>query len=224
MHAFCFVFFATAAAGQDGVSFEQAAPPGDEPPSVDSDDDAGERAASADANREDSESEDAEEDEEGGVQSILPVFRLAFGSALGFEPSGQRGFTFDLAGGVRLLLREGKHHPTLIFETGYSRRGGDFGTHDMLFAAGAGWTGKAVGIQLVETITFATQVGRHESGIRTGLRLELLMGIVGVEMAHQVTFRDPDNAHEFRVQAYLDVGLIIGVVSVLRALKGITRR
>ncbi len=161
-----------------------------------------------------------EGDDADGVQSILPVFRLAFGSALGFEPSGQRGFTFDVAGGLRLLLRKGKNHPTLIFETGYSRRGGDFGTHDMLFAAGAGWTGKVLALQLVETITFATQAGRRESGIRTGVRFELLMGIIGVEVAHQVTFRDPDNAHEFRVQAYLDVGLIIGFISILSVLRG----
>jgi len=163
-----------------------------------------------------------EEPEERGVDLVLPVFRLTFGTSRSVDPGDLRGFAFDLVLGSRLAfqpLGEVEPHTDdnarwrvgLTAEAGYSRRAGDFGTHDLTLGLGAGVYKLAIGVHLFETIAFAVD-GSGRIGARTTLRLETLWGLLHLDIGHEAGFVDGTTTHEIRAVIGVDVGFLISLV------------
>lgn len=156
---------------------------------------------------------------ERGVDLVLPIFRLAFGTSRSVEPSGLGGFAFDLVLGTRLMFQplgeddgpdNERWHPALTGELGYSRRAGDYGTHDLTLGLGVGLQKMVVGLHLVETITFPVD-GSGRFGLRTALRADVFLGLLHFELGYEAGFVDGAVTHDIRGVLGVDVGLLISV-------------
>jgi hypothetical protein len=163
---------------------------------------------------------EAEDEPATGVKLAIPVFRLAFGTAQSVEPGSLGGFAFDLVVGSRLLfqpLGEGKDSeswsPTLTGELGYSRRGGDFGSHDLTVGIGFGFQSMYLGLHLFETVTFGVD-GAGRYGLRSTARVDTIWGFLFLDLGHEVGFVDGATTHELRGLVGIDVGLLIAAITL----------
>lgn len=159
------------------------------------------------------------EEEERGLDLVIPVGRLGWGTAQSVQPGNVGGFAFDLAVGGRLLfqdLGEGdaataeRWRPSLTGELGYSRQAGDYGTHDLTVGLGFGFQTLYVGLHLFETVTFGVS-GDGRYGLRSTVRLETLMGLFFLDVGHVATFAGGTTAHDIRGVIGVDVGLLISL-------------
>jgi len=169
-----------------------------------------------------------ETDEERGVDLVLPIYRLAFGASFGVEPSARRGFTFDTVLGGRLTFQtlgasdrseNARWRPALTGEIGYSRRAGDYGTHDLTLGVGVGFQTLIVGLHLLEAITFPVD-GSGRFGARTSLRVDVFLGLVHLEIGHEAGFVDGAVTHDVRGVIGIDLGLLISLFAFAGALAG----
>lgn len=159
------------------------------------------------------------EDDERGIDLVLPVFRLAFGTAQQVDPASIGGFAFDLVLGSRLAFQpmgekesgdESQWRPVLSGELGYSRRAGGYGTHDLTLGLGFGFYKLAFGAHLYETIVFGVD-GSGRIGSRTTLRLDTLWGLFHLDLGYEIAFADAGTTHDIRGVIGVDVGLLISV-------------
>ncbi len=169
--------------------------------------------------------EDGEEEEPSGVKLAIPVFRLAFGTAQSIEPGSLGGFAFDVVVGSRLAFQplgersesedEGEWAPALTGELGYSRRGGDFGSHDLTVGIGFGFQSMYLGVHLFEAVTFGVD-GNRRFGLRTTGRVDTLWGFLFLDIGHEVGFVGGATTHEIRGLLGVDVGLLVAAISIGR--------
>lgn len=150
---------------------------------------------------------------EGGIQHVLPTGRLGFGGVATLSPDGPGSFAFDVVGGVRLLFRSGGRHPVLGAEFGYSRRGGELETHDLLLGLTAGYTSLPFGVQIAESLVIPVGEGRSGLGLRSALRVTTLFDIVGLEVAHGLNFAT--DRHELRILLNLELAQLIVLGTLL---------
>lgn len=163
---------------------------------------------------------DSEEDEESGVDMILPVGRMGWGTSRSVEPGDLAGFTFDLVLGSKLLFQElgeadgpdqQRWRPVLTGELGYTRRAGDYDElHDLTLGIGFGFSKMYGGLHLFETVVFGVS-GQSRFGLRTTLRLEFLQGLVFMDVGHEVDFTGGTSTHDIRGVIGIDIGLLVSI-------------
>lgn len=149
----------------------------------------------------------------GGFSSALPILRLGFGGLTSLGGGDGGAFAFDFVSGARFLFRTGDRHPMLGVEFGYSRRGGDFRTHDLTLGLTGGYTSNGFGMVLAESLLVAVGPGRSGVGIRSALRLSVLTDLIGFEVAHGHEFEA--KRHELRIQLLIDVGQLIFIAATV---------
>ncbi len=157
-------------------------------------------------------------DDETGVDMILPVGRLGWGTSQSVDPGDLGGFTFDLVLGSKLLFQElgevegndqQRWRPVLTGELGYTRRAGDYDElHDLTLGLGFGFSKMYGGVHLFETVVFGVS-GQSRFGLRTTVRLEALQGLVFLDVGHEVDFTGGTSTHDIRGVIGVDIGLMV---------------
>lgn len=119
-----------------------------------------------------------------------PTLRLGFGGAVYTAPEDAGGgFEFDLAAGLRIFVAgKARRLAWLTPEIGYARHGGDEvveGNYFVLGGSAAFVLGDRVGLALTTGLLLGRTAGEGGVGLRNGLRLEALFGLVGLEIGHE---------------------------------------
>lgn len=140
------------------------------------------------------------------IESHFPTLRLAFGAGLLPDTDDEARVLLDLhIGGQLAFWHRGTFNIEFVPEMGYAffGNGDELAGHYGVGAIGIRFAWHYFGVATTTALLLGKRDNEFDLGLRNGLRLDTLFGIIGFEVSHEWRTGDAGETHAIRFQLAL---------------------